>query len=610
MPRAERKTSLDLKGLIPSNLAGPLQPLIESLLKELLALGRVERFYLSLPVLGNPCEFARVVLERLGARFGVRSEEQCRIPSHGPTIVVANHPFGGIEGLFLIWLLTCLRTDVRLLANIHLSRIPELKPLFFAIDPFGRAAAARPNATGLRQALRWVRGGGLLLMFPAGEVAHLDLRTGAVADPLWSNLAARFIRLAAADVVPVFIDGRNSLQFQLAGIIHARLRTLLLARELFNKKRNPIPVRIGQPIPFSKLQALKADEELAAYVRVKTYMLGAANPRGFVSHQVAEKAHREALAAPVAPQRLQAEIAALPVDQRLIESAEFQVYCASALQIPWVLQEIGRCRELTFRAVGEGTGRTADIDLFDDYYEHLFVWNAERAELVGAYRLGQVDRICARFGKRGLYSSTLFEFRDPLMRALQPALELGRSFVIPEYQKSFAALMLLWKGIAEYLVRHPRYRLLFGAVSISNDYALLSKAMLIEYLRHHNYETRLAKYVRPHRPFRRRHDLRLLAAELKGLGDIEALSALVSDVEPDGKGVPILLRQYLKLGGRLLGFNVDPAFSNSIDCLIMVDLLQTDARVLNKYMGREHAEVFLAFHAGLRSSQGADKAVS
>ncbi|HZF26748.1 MAG TPA: GNAT family N-acyltransferase [Steroidobacteraceae bacterium] len=598
-----RESSLDLKGLLPTHVAGPFQPFYQFLLAKLFAFGKIERTYRSIPAFRSPSEFARAVLDQLGVHFVVRSEEQFRIPAHGPAIVVANHPFGGLEGLFMIWLLTCLRGDVRILANLHLSRIPELKPVFYSINPFGGRAAARTNVTGLRQALRWVKGGGLLLLFPAGEVAHLDVHSGTVSDPAWSPIVARLIRLAEAPVLPVFIDGRNSLHFQLAGLIHPRLRTVLLARELFNKRRKSVPVRIGHPIPHARLQGIRTDEDLAAHLRVKTYMLGAATAKSSRARTgpALERDYREPIPAPIARERLQEEIAALPPDQLLVESGEFRVYHAEARQIPWLLQELGRCRELTFRTVGEGTGRSSDIDLFDDYYEHLFVWNVERGgELVGAYRLGQVDRIRARFGKRGLYTATLFDYRHPLLAQLEPALELGRSFVMPEYQKSFAALMLLWKGIAEYLVRHPKYRVLFGAVSISNDYALLSKEMLIEFLRHHNYESRLAKLVRARQPFRRPHDLRLLSAELKGLADLEALSALVSDIEPDGKGVPILLRQYLKLGGRLLGFNVDPAFNDSIDCLIMVDLLKTDPRVLNKYMGREKAEAFLAFHSGAR----------
>lgn len=609
MPDLIRETPLNLKGLLPKQFPGPIQPLYESVASGMLGLGQIERFYRSIPVLKNPCEFARAALERLGARFDVRPDEQFRIPASGATIVVANHPFGGLEGLFMIWLLKCLRNDVRILANFHLSLVPELKELFIAVDPFGDRRATRANVAGLRQGLRWVKAGGLLLMFPAGEVSHFHVRRSAICDPPWSDTVARLVRLAQAPVVPVHFAGHNSLQFQLAGLMHPRLRTALLPRELLNKGKINVPVRIGQPIPFSRLAAIESDAALAAHLRLKTYLL--ATPMLVTNAAPRARAAPNTQSVEVAPAvdaaDLIREIGALPPEQCLSRNAGLEVYHAGARQIPRLLEEIGRLRELTFRAVGEGTGRALDLDLYDDYYEHLFVWNPDKQELVGAYRLGAADRICERFGKRGLYTSTLFEFREPLLKLISPAFELGRSFVRTEYQKSFAALLMLWKGIGEYVARHPRYRVLFGAVSISNDYAMLSQQMLVEYLRRHNYELRLARLVKARQPFRRRHDVRVLGNELDALGDIETLSGLVSDLEPDGKGVPILLRQYLKLGGRLLGFNVDPAFANAIDCLIMVDLTETDPRVLNKYMGRESAQRFLAQHAGARAA-GSDVA--
>lgn len=595
MPALARdEAALHLKDLFPKLLERPAAGL--------LGLGRIQRFYRGLPRIDSPAEFARVALEQLGARFEVAQEEQFRIPSGGPAVVVANHPFGGLEGLFLIWLLCCLRSDVRFLANFHLGRVPELKDLFIPVNPFGGREAARQNGAALRQALRWTQNGGLLVIFPAGEVAHYDPRTNSVCDPAWSPTAARLIRMCGAPVVPVHFSGRNSLRFQLAGLVHPYLRTMLLPRELFRKNGACIPVRIGQPIAFKKFAAIEDDDALAAHLRLKTYMLaanGCSDPAPVQRKTPSVMASPVRVAGPIPAERMAEEIVRLPAEQQLAVSGDFQVYHASAQQAPWLLQEIGRLRELTFRAVGEGTGRTSDIDLFDDYYEHLFIWNAASQELAGAYRLGHADRITGRFGKRGLYTYSLFEFRGPLLRMLNPALELGRSFVRPEYQRSFSALLLLWKGIGEYVARHPQYAVLFGAVSISNDYATISKEVLVQYLREHNYATHLARWVKPRRPFRGRNDLRGLTGELRSFNNVETLSALVSDLEPDGKGVPILLRQYLKLGGRMLGFNVDPAFANSIDCLIMVDLRRTDPRVLNKYMGRDGAQVFLDFHGRL-----------
>jgi putative hemolysin len=222
--------------------------------------------------------------------------------------------------------------------------------------------------------------------------------------------------------------------------------------------------------------------------------------------------------------------------------------------------------------------------MFDDYYEHLFIWNTEAREIVGAYRLGRTDAISRRFGKRGLYTSTLFDYNDLFLKLLGPALELGRSFVRIEYQKSFASLMLLWKGIGEYVSRYPRYCRLIGPVSISNDYLPLSRELLVGFLRKRRFELLAPTMVRPKRPFRGRFSPRSVGEQDELLTDIETLSTVVADLEPDGKGAPVLLRQYLKLGGRMLGFSVDPDFGDALDCLVLVDLRKTNPRVLSKYM--------------------------
>jgi putative hemolysin len=301
--------------------------------------------------------------------------------------------------------------------------------------------------------------------------------------------------------------------------------------------------------------------------------------------------------APAIPKTLlKAEVDALPAEQRLVESGQFLVQYARARQIPWCLQEIGRLRELSFRAAGEGTGRASDIDLFDAYYLHLFVWDTQAGAIVGAYRMGLADEILERYGKRGLYTHSLFKYGARLLEPLNPAIELGRSFVRMEYQRSFSALLLLWRGIGRFVLRSPRYAVLFGPVSISNSYAPLSRQLMVEYLKTNNTEAELARHVRARRPFRRQQSRLLDEVEFANLKDIEDLSHLIARIEGDNKGVPILLRQYLKLGGRLLGFNADHRFSDALDGLIMVDLRASDPRVLSRYMGGEGAATFLARH--------------
>jgi putative hemolysin len=290
---------------------------------------------------------------------------------------------------------------------------------------------------------------------------------------------------------------------------------------------------------------------------------------------------------------LKAEVEALPSDQLLAASGQFTVHSARAAQMPWCLQEIGRLRELTFRAAGEGTGKASDIDLFDTYYLHLFVWDGKAEAIVGAYRMGLSDEILARYGKRGLYTQSLFKYGSRVLRTLNPAIELGRSFVRAEYQRNFAPLLLLWRGIGRFVARSPRYAVLFGPVSISNSYEPQSRRLIVDYLKANSVEAGLARHVKPRRPFRAGKPA---DSELSALGDIEELSRAVERIESDHKGVPILLKHYLKLGGRVLGFNTDQQFGDALDGLILVDLRASDPRMLARYMGEEGAAEFLAYH--------------
>jgi putative hemolysin len=299
----------------------------------------------------------------------------------------------------------------------------------------------------------------------------------------------------------------------------------------------------------------------------------------------------------VPPGVLAREIASLPPDRRLLASGSYDVLVFQGDALPSVLREIARLREVAFRQAGEGTGRALDRDRFDDLYLHLFVWNRERGEIVGAYRMGPTDLLLPRLGERGLYTATLFRFRGRLLAQIDPALELGRSFVRPEYQRSHSALTLLWRGIGEYVVRNPRYRRLFGPVSISNEYRSLSRQLLMAFLRVACGPSDLSGLVRPRHPARlappRALDARFLGTVVR---DLDEVDGLIRDIESDRKGMPVLLRQYLRLNARLLGFNVDPDFGDVLDGLLLVDLTRVARPILHRFMGRDGTETFLAHH--------------
>ena len=323
-------------------------------------------------------------------------------------------------------------------------------------------------------------------------------------------------------------------------------------------------------------------------------LLGRIVPERFKATRSACRLAEVAASVPLA--LLKAEVEALPPDQLLCSSGGFRVLYARASQIPWCLEELGRLREISFRAAGEGTGRASDLDAFDAYYLHLFVWDAEANIIVGSYRLGLTDEILARYGKQGLYTHSLYKYGGRVLQSLNPAIEMGRSFVRAEYQRSYAGLLLLWRGIGCFIARNPRYAVLFGAVSISNSYDPASRQLIVDYLKANTIEADLARHVKSRRPFQRRKALARDAGEVAALTSIEDLSRVVAQIEPDAKGVPVLLKQYLKLGGRVLGFNADAQFSDALDGLMKVDLRNSERRVLERYMGTEGAAAFLAYH--------------
>jgi putative hemolysin len=302
------------------------------------------------------------------------------------------------------------------------------------------------------------------------------------------------------------------------------------------------------------------------------------------------------------PHRLRAEVEALRPDARLAISGPLEAVCAHARQIPTLLEEIGRLREVTFRAVGEGTGRSIDLDEFDQDYLHLLVWNHERGEVVGAYRLGLTDEIVAARGVSGLYTSTLFRYDARLLVRLSPAIELGRSFIREEYQRS-NALPLLWRGIAAFVSQSKKYRVLFGPVSISSRYRDASRQLLRSFLTQNFYARELGELVDPLTPPTQHAIPR--GVDPRVIGDVQDLDKQIARLEDDGKGMPVLLRQYLRLNAKLLGFNVDPAFGHALDALMMVDLAHVSPAILTRYFGKTEAKDLLSRFAVTGSARAA-----
>lgn len=593
---AVRETSpFRLGGLINTVFPGAFDRAVEAALENLLGLRKLDRLYRQLPPASTHEEFLQIVLDLFSIDYRVHRQSVGAIPDNGPAILVANHPYGGLDGVLLAHHLLKQRKDVKFMANYILGRIPELESLFISVDPFGGDNARVANIRPLREAIRWLRSGGVLVVFPAGEVSHLHASKRQVTDPEWHPSIARIIRVSQAPVVPVCFEGANSVGFQLAGLLNAKLRTLLLPRELLNKKQRSFDLVIGKPVTPKRLASFSEDVDLLRYLRLQTYSLYRDVP-GPTRAAISVGNSPATIAAEENTDLVAAEIEALPARQHLVDSGGFGVYFADASQIPAGMREIGRLREITFRATGEGTGQPSDTDVFDDYYLHLILWDKEKRRIAGGYRLGLVDDIVRKYGKRGLYTQQLFRYRSQLLQSMGPAIELGRSFICIDYQKGYSPLLLLWKGIGVFVSMQRKYHVLFGPVSISSDYQNSSRQLLVDFLKANLFDVQLSRWVRPRKPFKRRASMRWTADDAGAIGDLDRVSDLIAQIENDDKGVPILLKQYLKLGGRLLGFNVDPDFNDALDGLIMVDLRFTNEKTLAKYMGKLQARQFLEFH--------------
>ncbi|MGO3343727.1 MAG: lysophospholipid acyltransferase family protein [Marinomonas sp.] len=564
----------------------------ESFVEWLTGLNKLDHLYQQRPENLSSFEFMRYTLNALDIKYQVSLGDVNNIPQQGPVVIVANHPLGAIEGVILADLVGAVRSDVKVLANQLLKRLPEIDELFIGVDVFGGKNSRATNSAAMLEANRHLTCGGLLIVFPAGEVSTYAKGSDDLADIEWRNSVAKFVKRSKATTVPIFINGQNSPWFYRSATVHPLLRSALLGRELLNKKATNIAISIGAPILFSEVSDFEHDKDMVNYFRLNTYLMGSKQtstekitpPKAAFSIPIID---------PLDAELLQAEIAGLDESFHLLDQGDFAVYCAPTQAIPSLMQEIGRIREENFRMVGEGSGLACDLDEYDLYYQQLFVWHKKDRQLVGAYRLGRVDKLIENKGLEGLYSRSLFNYDQAFIDTLDNSIEVGRSVVAAPYQKSLNALLMLWKGIATFVYRQPKYTHLFGPVSISNDYSLVARQLMAETLSVHYYDEQKARLVSPSTPFSQSKSPFWQAGLLSALASVQLLSKVLSRME-QGKGLPVLLRQYLKMNGKLVCFNVDPAFQDCLDGLIVVNLKDVPLQTLSKYMGKEEAAWYLS----------------
>lgn len=539
---------------------GPLGSVLARVVYGLLGLKKVNAYYPPVSSLHGP-EFACGLMRELGV--SVEPEGLDRIPAEGPIIIVCNHPYGMIDGLSLLSRVGTIRPDLKIITNFLLSGIENLKDCFMPVNPFADRPGLRSSLPGLRAAMNHLLSGGALAIFPAGQVSSYDNPQHVVRDIDWQPTMMKLVSGAGVPVVPVYFSGQNSDTFHRLGRISPVLRTIRLPYEMTNKHGYKFTMRVGPAVPAAEIASYKDMDELALYLRNRVYAMEGE------SGTVRTVNASEDVAPAQSPEAIRKELEARECD-KLFEVGPYACYLSEYDDIPAIIQEIGVRRELTFRSVGEGTGKAIDLDSYDPYYKHLHLWIRDTCELVGCYRLGIGSDIMRDKGIRGFYSDFFYHYDDAMAPMLRQTIELGRSFVVEAHQNEPLPMDLLLKGVLYATAKTPGIRYFMGPASTSSWYPTLYRSLIYQYMVSNCLNKEYSKYVHPdsgYKPdFGRVVPDRILAAP-----SIEAFNRQLIRLSGGVYRVPALVKKYIKFGCSLLAFNVDHDFNDALDILVLVD---------------------------------------
>ena len=587
-------TSKEIAESIKADKFGFLGTFLGWILMQLLRITTINKIY-NRNKEKKDLQFLNSLMDEFQITFEIPKEDLKRIPKEGSFITISNHPLGGVDGILLLKLLIEHRPDFKIIANFLLHRIAPLKPYVMPVNPFENHKDAKSSIAGIKNALLHLQKGHPLGIFPAGEVStYKDGKL--IVDKPWEEGAVKLIKNAEVPVIPIYFHAKNSRFFYFLSKISDTLRTAKLPSELLSQKDRTIKVRIGKPIAVRDQKQYQDINAFYEYIRKKTYML--ANP--FERKQSILSKQNLKISTPPRKISSQKNIASLikevqtlrENDKRLLISKNYEVFLAPAKDIPNTLYEIGRLREITFRDVGEGTNKSIDLDKFDKYYYHMFLWDNFENCLVGAYRMGLGKEIYKRYGIQGFYIQSLFKFEPELHGMMEQTIEMGRAFIVKEYQQKPMPLFLLWKGIVHTTLRYPEHKYLMGGVSISNQFSEFSKSLMIEFMKSHYYDPYVAQYIQPKKEFKVKlkdadKDFVFDAAK----ADMQKFDRVIDEIEPGALRIPVLIKKYVKQNARLVAFNVDPKFNNSVDGLMYIKIIDLPESTVKPVMEEFQAEL-------------------
>ena len=527
-------------------------------------------------------EFFDKLLGELNVKYLAFQEDLAKIPKTGPFILVSNHPLGALDGVIMCKILTEIRPDFKVMGNFLLTKIKPMEPYVISVNPFEKRKEAYSSMSGMREALKHLSEGGCLGIFPAGEVSNKNNEYNEILDKEWQEPALKLIKKAQVPVVPMYFHAKNSKLFYNVSKIHPDLQTLLLPSEMVNKREKPIKIRIGRPVTPKILNEYETPKELGEFLRKKVYMMKSYfEDRKSVAEFLKVKnlnisPKEEVVVQNIIDETPLTEILADRENLRkkdgkmLFSNGDYEVYFTKFDEIPAMMREIGRQRELTFRAVGEGTNLPFDLDEYDKHYHHLILWDNVAQKIAGAYRMALGSEVMKNYGIKGFYTNSLFDFDQELQPFFKKVIEMGRAYISIEYQQKPLPLFLLWRGIVHVCLRNPEHKFLMGGVSISNRFSDFSKSLMIEFMRSHYFDPVVAQYVHPKNDYKVYLSERDKSLFFEGLDDdLNKFDKLIDDFEPEMR-LPVLIKKYIKQNAKVVAFNVDPNFNDAIDGLMYI----------------------------------------
>jgi len=523
-------------------------------------------------------DFVGGVLHSFSIRFKFNEIDLNKIPKEGPFVVIANHPLGLIDGLLLLHLIGKKRNDFKIFGNFMLHEVNPLRSLIFPVNPFKNKNQFQKGRAGITNAIAHLRSGGCLGIFPAGEVAtKKDHQNQFPVDQLWNHKMIALLNQENVPFLPVYFHSKNSRWFYFLAKINPLIQTLRLPAEALSQSKRKIQIRIGNLIRPKELEAYHDKISLCNYLRAKTFVLSKSlSPKKIdLKSRLPKISKPKPIIDPIQPKLLEEDIENIKqMNCKFLERNGFEVFFSTAELIPNILKEIGRLREVSFREVGEGTDQEIDLDHYDAFYHHLILWNTTKKKIAGAYRLGLGKEIIASAGLNGFYIASLFQIDSSISPLMEKTIEMGRAFIIKEFQNHPLSLHLLWKGIVHVTLRYPCYKYLVGGVSISNEYSNMSKSLIIDYMSSNFYDPKMARFFKPKTAFKIDISDEEVNLIYKGCREYQqnfiSMDKLINDIEPKNLKVPILIKKYLKQNAKVIGFNRDRSFNNVIDALLFI----------------------------------------